>query len=108
MLGRSLLLPPAVNALAFSPYGSLLATCEGAGELARIEVFQLSDGQLLNTIDASALARVNVGASSSRRSLTGDAPADLRDIQFSPDGRYLAWCGSGGVVVARVPVGQER
>jgi WD40 repeat protein len=90
--GRSKLgLPLAVKALAFSPDGRLLATCESTGDLARIELFQVSDGELLRTLDASRLF-----ASSPLRLF------DLRDLQFSPDGRYLAWCGSQGVVVARV------
>jgi WD40 repeat protein len=86
-------LPPAIKAIAFSPDGSLLAACESAGDLARVEVFRVTDGALLKTLDVSS-----VGGTEQR----GDSSLDLRDIQFSRDGRYLAWCGSQGVVVARV------
>ena len=87
-------LAPAVNALAFSPDGSLLATCEGTGDLARIELFSVSEGQLLKTLDASRLPADPEAKS--------DSPLELRDIHFSRDGKYLAWCGSRGVTVARV------
>jgi hypothetical protein len=84
-------LPPAIKAIAFSPDGGLLAACESAGDLVRVEVFRVTDGALLKTIDPSRLF-----ASSPPRLI------ELRDLQFSRDGRYLAWCGSQGVVVARV------
>ena len=87
-------MPPAVKALAFSPDGSLLATCESTGDLARIELFRVADGMLLKTLDPSRL--------SGERESRDDSPLDLRAIHFSPDGKYLAWCGTQGVVVARV------
>ncbi len=84
-------LPPAITGLAYSPDGSLLAACKTTGDLAKIELFRVSDGTLLKTVDSARLF-----ASSSARLF------ELRDIKFSPDGQYLAWCGSGGIAVARV------
>ena len=86
-------LPPAIKAIAFSPDGSLLVACEGTGDLARVEVFRVTDGALLKTLDVSTVSDTEKHS---------DSPYDLRDIQFSRDGQYLAWCGSQGVVVARV------
>ena len=92
-------LPIAVKALAFSPDGRLVATCESTGDLARIELFRVSDGELLKTVDS---ARLLDSSTTSGRAEPRPRLLDLRDLQFSPDGRYLAWCGSQGVVVARV------
>ncbi len=84
-------LAPAVNALAFTPDGRLLAICHGGGGHALIELFRVSDGELLGSADPARLV-----SSGERR------PVEIRDLQFSRDGQYLAWCGSGGVIVTRV------
>lgn len=87
--------PPAVNDLHFSPDGALLAASESTGDLARVEVFSVSDGQLLRTLDAAS-------AGGGRAARMGKSLADVRAVEFSPDGEYLAWCGSNGIVVSRV------
>ncbi len=90
-LGR----PPAVNDLDFSPDGHLLAASESTGDLARIEIFRLSDAGLVRTIEAGP-------APGRAPRLARGARCDVRHVRFSPTGEYLAWCGSAGVAVARV------
>jgi tetratricopeptide (TPR) repeat protein len=86
---------PAVNDLDFSPDGDLLAASESTGDLARVEVFSVSEGRLLRTLDAAP-------AGGGRAPRTGRSLADVRAVEFSPDGKHLAWCGSNGVIVSRV------
>jgi hypothetical protein len=84
-------LPPAVTDLDIFSDGRFLVMSETTRDLARIEVFDLDGGGLLATVDALAGLRAHTADGVS---------ADVRSVQFSPDGRYLAWCGSSGVAVA--------
>lgn len=86
-------LPPVVTDVSISPDGTLLAAAESGESKLRVVIYRLSDGHPITSLTGKAL----MGNSS--------APArddELRAIRFSPDGIYLAWCGSTGVVVAKV------
>ncbi|MFB3880754.1 MAG: tetratricopeptide repeat protein [Armatimonadota bacterium] len=114
--GGKLDLPQAVKALAFSPDGHLLATSVGTGDDTRLHLFRLPEGEPVRALDSSLLFS-SLGPEAQSPQATGEggstphAPEasakgarllDIRDLQFSPDGHYLAWCGSRGVAVARV------
>jgi WD40 repeat protein len=89
--GNALL--PVITSLDISPDGNLLAAAESGAKTLQVVFYDMKKSKRLTEVTGKPLT--GNGAAPNR----GD---ELRALRFSPDGAYLAWCGSTGVVVVKV------
>jgi WD40 repeat protein len=83
-----------VDAIAFSPAGSVVAVGTSAGQ---VKLFNARTGELLRSLDDEP---AKVGAPENLKSFQR-AMGDVTSLAFSPDGNWLAVCGRSFAEVAR-------
>jgi WD40 repeat protein len=88
-----------IYSLAFSPDGHLLASSTPCGSLGCVQLWDVTTGELVRTIEGHARGVQVINREGQVESW--DLPGDACAVSFSPDGRTLASAGTDGVIELR-------